>query len=196
MLKHLKQKVSHMKQQHFYPALSKLKGRILEIGFGNGESLAYYSNNCEIYMIEKADKKIKKARNSAVKYKNIRFFKAGAESLPFENEFFDAVLVSFVLCSANSLEIAMSEIERVLKPGGKFILLEHVRSENKTIGKLQDILTKPYSWIARNCHPNRNPLLFIKDGSFALSAKKEIPYILGNLVFAEAVKRGGVNCER
>lgn len=189
MLGHLKQKVIQTKQQHFYPALSKLKGRILEIGFGNGESLDYYPSNCEIFALEKSDKKVKAQNKSLAEHKNVRFFKGEAESMPFENNFFNAVVVSFVLCSVNSLDMAMREIERVLKPYGKFIFLEHVRSENKVIGTIQDILAKPYSRIAKNCHPNRNPLLLLSNDIFDLSIEVQVPYILSKLVFAQAYKK-------
>ena len=186
-----KQKVLQMKHQHFYRALSKLKGRILEIGFGSGESLSHYPYNCEVFALEKSNKKIQPQKNSGVEYKNVKFFKGKAESLPFEDAFFDGVVVLFTLCSVNSIDMAMNEIARVLKPGGKFILLEHVRSEKKMTGRLQDILAKPYSWIANNCHPNRNPLSFINKDIFDLSIEVKIHYILGELVFAEAYKKLG-----
>jgi len=190
MLKHLKQKVHYMKHKYFYPALSKLRGKVLEIGFGKGESLDYYFDKCEIFFIEKSDKKIQRAKkNTQDKHKNINFFKNKAENLPFKDNFFDAVVVSFVLCSVNSLEMTIREIERILKPKGKLVLLEHIRSENKMIGKLQDIFAKPYSLIFKNCHPNRNPLLFINKNIFELSIEVKTPYILGNLVFVEAYKK-------
>lgn len=192
MLKHLKQKVHIMKHKYFYPSLSKLKGRILEIGFGRGESLAYYSSDCKVFGVDKSGKKIQSQKNNSFEYKNVKFLKGKAESLPFEDNFFDAVVVSFVLCSVNSVETAIREIERMLKPGGKLIILEHIRSENKIRGKLQDILAEPYSWIAHNCHPNRNPLLFINRKVFDLSFKVKISYILGNLVFVKAYKKLGV----
>jgi len=196
MFKHLKQKVLRMKYQHFYPTLPKLRGRVLEIGFGDGESLAYYSSNCEVFALEKSDKKLHAQKNRSVEYKNVKYIKGEAESLPFEDNFFDAVVISFVICSVNSMERVMSEIERVLKPYGKFIFLEHVKSNNKVIGKLQDIFAEPHSWIAKNCHPNRNPLSFINKASFCLSVKKEVPYILGSLVFAQAYKKEEIDCEQ
>lgn len=189
MFRHPKQKVLQIKHQHFYPALSKLKGRILEIGFGNGESLNYYPSNCEIFALEKSDKKVKAQKNSLIEHKNVRFSKGEAERLSFDNNYFDVVVVSFVLCSVNSLDMAMREIGRVLKPCGKFIFLEHVRSENKVIGILQDIVAKPYSRIAKNCHPNRNPLLLLNNDIFDLSIKVQVPYILSKLVFTQAYKR-------
>jgi len=195
-LKHLEQKVSYMKQQYFYPALSQLEGKILEIGFGKGESLAYYPESCELYFLEKSDKKIQRTEKTGYgRSKNIRFFKGKAENLPFEDNFFDAVIVSFVLCSVNSLEKTIEEIERVLKPGGKFIVLEHVRSNNKLIGKFQDILTNSSSWMINNCHFNRDPLSFINKYNFCYLTKAEIPYILGKLVFLKAYKKAGVISE-
>jgi len=188
MFKRLKQKVFQMKYKNFYPALSKLEGRVLEIGFGDGESFSYYSSDCEIFALEKSYKKIQAQKNSPTRYRNVKFFKSDAESLPFEEGFFDAVVVSFVLCSVNSLNMVMREIERVLRPGGKFILLEHIRSENGTIARFQDIFSRPYSWITKNCHPNRNPLLFINNSIFRFSNTVQIPYILGRIVFAQANK--------
>lgn len=191
MLRHLKQKVLQMKRNYFYPVLSKLNGKILEIGFGDGESLAYYSSECEIFALEKSHKKIQAQNDGLTEYKNVKFFKGDAERLPFEDNFFDAIVVSFVLCSVNSLDMAMREIERVLKPGGKFIFLEHIKSENKVIGMLQDILAKPYSWISKNCHPDRNQLFFINNdsGIFDLSIEVQVPYILSKLVFTQAYKK-------
>ena len=189
MLRHLKQKVLQMKHQHFYLALSKLKGRVLEIGFGDGESLSYYSSNCEVFVLEKSDKKIQAQKNSLTDYKNVKFSKGEAERLPFEDNFFDAVVGSFVLCSVNSLDTSIREVERVLKPSGKFILLEHVKSNNKVIGIFQDIFAIPYSRIFKNCHPNRNPILLLNNDIFDLSIKVQVPYILSKLVFAQAYKK-------
>jgi len=188
MLKHLKKKVLYMKHNYFYPALLELKGKILEIGFGEGESLNHYPSNCEIFALEKSDKKI---QQNNIKYPNVKFFGGKAESLPFENDFFESVVVSLVLCSVESIEIAIKEIERVLKPGGKFILLEHAKSNNRIIGKLEDIFSKPHAWLFKSCHLSRDPLLLINKETFELSIKEEVPYILGRVVFAIIQKRRG-----
>jgi ubiquinone/menaquinone biosynthesis C-methylase UbiE len=111
-----------------------------------------------------------------------------AENLPFENNLFDAVVLSFVLCSVNAIEKAVDEINRVLKPGGTIILLEHIGSDNKIIKIIQNIYSETYSKVANNCHPNRNPLPIINNIFSGLSIKAKIPYVFSNLVFAKAYK--------
>jgi len=190
MLKSFKRKVDFLKENYFYPALSKLEGKVLEIGFGDGESFNHYNPHCQIFALEKSEEKIQQLKNKD--YLNIKFFKGEAEMLPFDDNFFDAVVVSLVLCSVDSLEKAIMEIERVLKPGGKFIMLEHTRSKTKIIGKLEDIFSKPHAWLFENCHLNRDPLLFItKKENLTLMVKKELPYIFGRVMFATVQKTMG-----
>jgi ubiquinone/menaquinone biosynthesis C-methylase UbiE len=185
MLKNLKEKVDYLKENYFWPALSELEGKVLEIGFGEGENFNHYPSHCEIYALEKSDKEIQqlKDNNAMFKYTNVKFFKGKAESLPFEDNFFNAVIASLVLCSVDSTETALKEIERVLKPGGKFILLEHARSKNRIIGKLENIFSELHAWFFNNCHLNRDPLLLINKEGFEILAEKEVPYIFGRAVF-------------
>lgn len=190
MFKSLKEKVSYIKNEQLYPAFSQLSGKILEVGFGDGESFTHYPSDCQVFALEKDERSIQRQQNMSEKNKDIKIFKGIAEDIPFEDNFFDAVATSFVFCSVSSVEKALSEIERVLKPGGRFILLEHVRSENKALAIIQDILAIPYSWIFNNCHPNRNPVLSIKNNSsFTLFKEVEFPYTLSKLVFAQTYKR-------
>lgn len=192
MFKSLREKVSNIKNEQFYPALSQLSGKILEVGFGDGESFTHYPSNCQVFALEKTEKRIQRQQNRSKKSKDVKIFKGKVEDLHFEDNFFDAVVISFVLCSVNSIEKSVGEIERVLKPGGRFILLEHVRSENVIIRILQDIIAEPYSLVAGNCHPNRNPLPIIERICFNVYIKSKIPYLFSKLVLAEAYKNPGV----
>ena len=182
MLKSFKRKVDFLKENYFYPALSKLEGRVLEIGFGEGESFNYYNPHCQIFALEKREEKIQQLKNKD--HLNIKFFKGEAEKLPFEDNFFDAVVVSLVLCSVDSLEKTIKEVKRVLKPEGKFIMLEHTRSENKILGKLEDIFSDLHARLFQNCHLNRKPSVLAKKEGFRLVKEIKIPYFFGDIIFA------------
>jgi ubiquinone/menaquinone biosynthesis C-methylase UbiE len=63
-----------------------------------------------------------------------------AEAMDFENESFDTVVTSCVFCSVPNPVQGLKEIRRVCKKGGKILMLEHVRSNNKVIGKMMDVV--------------------------------------------------------
>jgi len=183
----LEKKVSEIKNKHFYPALSKLSGNVLEIGFGNAENLSHYPSDCRVFALEKSEKKICKAEQKIGKYRNIKFIKGIAEALLFPDDFFDAVVVSFVLCSVHSVEKAVREIKRVLKPKGKFVMLEHIRSGNKVVGRLQDVGSSLWSWIF-GCHLNSNPMHVILRNGFNLLKEDFSATILTPYIFVALCK--------
>ena len=83
---------------------------------------------------------------------------ASVESLPFEDGSFDTVVASLLLCSVDDQDRALGEIRRVLKPGGQYLFLEHVRSDDPKIARRQDTLEGIWGKIAMGCHPNRDTL--------------------------------------
>ena len=87
------------------------------------------------------------------------------ESIPFPDNSFDSVHVALVLCSVDDVSATLAEIRRVLVPGGRMVVLEHVRGEGAT-GRLQDLIAKPWSWLAAGCHPNRRTIESIAAAGF------------------------------
>jgi ubiquinone/menaquinone biosynthesis C-methylase UbiE len=166
----LKKQINEIKNDFFYPSIKKLKGNILEIGFGKGENFQYYSNGCKIFTIEKNEKFLINAEK-IFRESKIRLKKGIAEKLPFENEYFDAVVFSFVLCSVNSIEKSLNEILRVLKKNGKVILLEHVKSENKFTIAVQKLITGIQSLFI-DCRLDRDPRWFIDKTKFKIISEK------------------------
>jgi SAM-dependent methyltransferase len=77
-----------------------------------------------------------------------------AESLPYPDDAFDAVVVSLVLCSVDSVEESVGEIARVLKPGGECRFLEHVRADGWQ-ARLQETLTPCWRHAAGGCRLDR-----------------------------------------
>ncbi len=87
------------------------------------------------------------------------------ESIPFPDNSFDSVHIGLVLCSVDDVAATLSEIRRVLVAGGRLVVLEHVRGEG-AMGRFQDLIAKPWSWLASGCEPNRRTIDSIAAAGF------------------------------
>jgi len=96
----------------------------------------------------------------------VKFQHGVAEALPFENKSVDVVVASSILCTVLDPQRAISEIKRVLKPGGKFVFWEHVLSTDPEIAAKQTEATPNQIQVEDNCHLDRNTMQFIKDAGF------------------------------
>lgn len=104
---------------------------------------------------------------------------ARAESLPFEDGSFDTVTGTLVLCSVRDQPKALSEIRRVLRPGGEFRFFEHVRSEGRCWSMFQRAVKPLWGVIGDGCDPARNTVAGIRAAGFEvveLKASKFGPY--------------------
>ena len=142
--------------------VSQTKGRSLEIGIGTGRNLPYYHRGCEIIGVDLSEKMLDVARIFALKLGlSVTLITMDAENLAFKDGTFDSVLCTLCLCAVPNPVQALCEVKRVCKPEGKILLLEHVRSHNSFIGKIQDWLT-PLIVRKIGCHLNRDTLGNVK----------------------------------
>ncbi len=121
--------------------IKEVYGKVLEVGVGTGKNIPYYAPDVEVAAIDFSKKMLEKAR---AKYQhifpNVTFVEMDVQQLGFFDDRFDCVVTSCVFCSVPLPILGLKEIRRVLKPGGKLIMLEHVRSQKKWVGPLMDIL--------------------------------------------------------
>ena len=96
---------------------------------------------------------------------------ASAENLPFPDATFDTAVVTLVLCSVPDQGTALAEIARVLKPDGRLLFLEHVRSEDPRIARRQDWIRPLYNLCG--CNPNRDTLAGIEASAFAVESVRQ-----------------------
>jgi SAM-dependent methyltransferase len=107
-----------------------------------------------------------------------------AEQLPFDDQSFDAVVGTLVLCTIPNPELALAESARVLRPNGRFLFLEHVRGEEGTrLARWQDRLERPWGWFAGGCHPNRDTAKLLEGALAELDLERtELPKAAGPVV--------------
>jgi SAM-dependent methyltransferase len=136
-------------------------GRTLEVGAGSGVNLPHYpAAVSELVVTEPAPAMLTHLRRQLESdpppVGRWELTKAGAEHLPFDDAAFDTVVATFVHCTIPEPGLAMSEIARVLRPGGRYLFLEHVRAEDgSALARFQDLVAVPHRYVAAGCHPNR-----------------------------------------
>ena len=149
--------------------LSSASGRILEIGAGTGVNLRYYPNDLTELVLTEPDRHMLKQLHRKLGDCNLphRVVHAPAEALPFPDASFDTAVATLVLCSVRHPDRSMSEIHRILKPGGKLILIEHVcAADNPQLLGWQKRIEPFWKRFAGNCHLTRDTLRQVKAGGF------------------------------
>ena len=146
------------------PALSKLRselipsaeGKVLEIGMGSGLNLPHYDGISGLIGLEPSEELQNLAQDMLIQtHFPSEMLTGSAEDIPLESNTFDTVVMTWTLCSVTDPVLALSEIKRVIKPGGKVIFAEHGKSPDQNIRKLQKTLNPLWSRIAGGCQLNR-----------------------------------------
>jgi SAM-dependent methyltransferase len=141
--------------------LAEAAGRTLELGAGSGVNIAHYPAAVdELVVSEPSEHMFPHLRQAfadeAPPVGAWKLIQAGAEELPFEDGSFDTVVGTFILCTIPDPARSLSEVARVLRPGGRYLFLEHVHAGDGTkLGRFQDLVELPHRYIAAGCHPNR-----------------------------------------
>lgn len=128
------------------------KGNVLEIGIGTGANFPYYKPS-QITSFTGVDLKLSK-QLQCQSLSNCRFKQASINHLPFADHSFDTVVATLVLCSVQHQSHSLSEIKRVLKPGGRYIFIEHILPENKKLAAFFQKINKPWSIVSHGCQLN------------------------------------------
>lgn len=122
--------------------LARAQGRVLEIGFGTGVNLAYYPE--QVRELETLDPESLLAKRVSQRIarsgRRVHFHQLAGERLPFPDNSFDTLVCTLTLCSVQDPAQVMSEARRVLRPGGRFLFLEHGASPEPGVWRWQQRL--------------------------------------------------------
>jgi ubiquinone/menaquinone biosynthesis C-methylase UbiE len=122
------------------------------------------------------------ARPELVRRERLSVIDAAVERLPFDTGRFDVVVSTLVLCSVADPRAAVAELRRVLRPGGRLVLLEHVAADESDRRRWQGRVEPVWKRLAGNCHLTRDTAQTLVDGGFVLdvrrdSMRKALPWV-------------------
>lgn len=173
--------------------VSAAHGRVLEIGAGTGLNLSHYPDAIdELVLAEPSEPMAGRLEARLAKLgRSARIVAEPAEALPFEDGYFDTVVSTLVLCTVVDPDRALAEVRRVLRPGGRLLFCEHVRSDSPRLARWQDRLADPWAGLADGCRCNRETLGTISSQLQLVTVERAqwrgMPPLVRPLVIGEAV---------
>ena len=151
--------------------LGHARGRVLEIGAGTGLNVPHYALDAELVLTDASEPMARRLRRRLQRLRRrAEVVVAPAESLPSPAGAFDAVVSTLVLCSVHDPARSLSEVRRVLRPGGVLLLMEHVRSERPALARWQDRLAPAWRLLNRGCTCNRPTAALVEQAGFRFLA--------------------------
>jgi SAM-dependent methyltransferase len=150
-------------------------GRTIELGTGTGLNLPHYPDAVtELVLTEPYPPMVAKLEEKIRNYpKRVQLTVAGAEKLPFDDASFDTVAAAMIMCTVKDPNVVLAEIERILKPGGQYLFLEHVRNDDPRIARKQDIVQLGWYWFGNECHCNRPTIDTLNNSSLEIVELKK-----------------------
>jgi len=172
--------------------LADASGDVLEVGAGTGLNLTHYPTISSLTLTEPMPGMVRRLNGHIEESaRSATVLRAPAEDLPFDDDSFDTVVSTLVLCSVDDQPRALREARRVLRPGGQLLFLEHVRSDDPGLARKQDRM----NWLNRlvvHCDCNRPTVSGVADAGFSVeqlqrSILPKAPVFASPLVLGRAV---------
>lgn len=151
--------------------LAEAHGTVLEIGAGTGANLPLYGATARVTAIELRPERLAAAArkaHGAGRHADVVVAAADAHDLPFPAGAFETAVATLVFCSLNRPIDVLAELRRVLRPGGRLLLLEHVRGQTRLTRLLTDALHPMWFALQGECHLNRETAAAVEEAGFRL----------------------------
>jgi ubiquinone/menaquinone biosynthesis C-methylase UbiE len=158
-------------EEHRAWAASRARGRTLEVGVGTGLNLALYAPDLALHGLDLSPEMLAIARERARSLgRGVDLRVGDAHELPYEPESFDTVVSTYTLCNVPDHALAIKEMKRVLRPGGRLILVDHIRSSVLPIYWLQK-LVEFFSLRLQSETQTRRPLEQVRRAGFEITER-------------------------
>lgn len=155
--------------------LSEASGRTIDIGAGTGVNIGLFGAAVDDLVLVEPDPHMARRlrRRLECSGRAAEVAEASAERLPFADASFDTAVFTLVLCTVPDPGAALAEAARVLRPGGRMLFIEHVRSGDPETARWQDRLERPWRLFANGCHCNRDTVAAIEASALQLETVVE-----------------------
>jgi ubiquinone/menaquinone biosynthesis C-methylase UbiE len=165
-------------------AFAGVEGQVLEVGVGTGANLPFYPASSRVVAVDASTEMLAASRRRQTRAV-VQLSQNDVHHLAFPEATFDGVVGSFLLCNVTDPPAVLQEVRRVLRPGGRLLLLEHVRGAHPWAARLTDLLDLPWHAWSRSCHLNRETEATVASAGFAITRSER--YALGIVQLIEAV---------
>jgi ubiquinone/menaquinone biosynthesis C-methylase UbiE len=143
-------------------------GGTLEVAIGTARNLELYDASVSLTGVDVSERMLELARARAERVaRDVELIAADAHSLPFADEHFDTVVATLALCSIPDDRRGVAEMTRVLKPGGRLVLLDHVRSPLAAVRAVQRLLEPLFLRLEAD-HLLREPEVQMRDAGLQI----------------------------
>jgi ubiquinone/menaquinone biosynthesis C-methylase UbiE len=168
-------------------ACSQVRGDVLELAIGTGRNLPFYAGDVRLTGVELSPEMLALARRRAEELNREVDLRLGdAQELEFEDESFDTVIITFGLCTIPDDRKAVAESHRVLRSGGRLVLLEHVRSPSWPVRSVQGVLD-PVAVRFGADHLVRDPLDYLAGAGFEVERVERLKWGIVERVVATKI---------
>jgi SAM-dependent methyltransferase len=161
--------INHIARHHKASAFDGLgPGPVLEIGAGTGANLDYLAPGTHVYAVEPSvrmhDRLRRRYADAGI---DVTLLATGAEAIPLPDESVDDAICSLVLCTVPDPTAALTEVRRVLRPGGRFRFVEHVAAPRGLRARVQRGIRHPWGWVFEGCDPHRHTADIVAQAGFS-----------------------------
>ena len=178
-------------------AIETAQGLVLEVGVGSGLNLPLYGTAVtRVVAVDPSPELLRLASRRAVDaVVPVSLIRASAEHLPFAGAIFDTIVMTWTLCSIPNPIAALTEMRRVLWPGGQLLFVEHGLSREIRTARWQHRLTPYWKRISGGCHLDRKTDDLIRAAGFQIDAI-EMAYMQGPKPWTFMYQGSAKNVER
>jgi ubiquinone/menaquinone biosynthesis C-methylase UbiE len=156
-------------------AAAGLRGRVVEIGFGSGLNVPHYPADLEVVLAVEPSALALRLAEPRIVASPVAVSQIGldGQDIPLLDASCDAALVTFTLCTVPDPQQVLSEVRRVLRPGGTVHFVEHGLSPEAGVAKWQHRIEPLRCKLAGGCHLTRDPTMLVEKAGFVMQRKEQ-----------------------